>query len=210
MKAPLILVAASGLAREALEAVRAQGRYDVIGLVDDNPARWGEVHDGAKILGGLELVADHPDTTILICAGRGSARDAITARLRVPDERHATVVHPSVHVPQSCEIGVGTVVLAGCVLTAGVTLGRSVVAMPHVTFTHDDVVENFATLCAGVTLGGSVWIGRRAYLGMSSSVREHVRVGCDTVLGMGSVLLGDVPDGQTWFGIPARPRMTAP
>jgi serine acetyltransferase len=78
--------------------------------------------------------------------------------------------------------------------------------MPNVVLTHDDVVEDFATLCAGVALGGSVRVRPRAYLGMNASVRESLTIGTDAVVGMGSVVLRDVPDEETWFGTPARVR----
>ncbi|WP_406832198.1 NeuD/PglB/VioB family sugar acetyltransferase [Pedococcus sp. KACC 23699] len=204
----LILVAASGLALETAEAARAAG-LEVAGCVDDDAARWGGSAGGwLPILGALDLVVKHSDLRLVICAGRGVVRERIFGRLRalgVPDDRYATVVHPSVTVPPSCEVGAGSVVLAGAVLTATVTVRRHVVVMPNVTLTHDDVVDDFATLCAGATLGGAVRIGRAAYVGMAASVREEVSVGAAATLGMGAVLLRDLPPGQTWAGVPARP-----
>jgi serine acetyltransferase len=77
--------------------------------------------------------------------------------------------------------------------------------MPQVTMTHDNRVEDYATLCAAVTLGGYVSVAQGAYLGMGASVRERVRIGAGGTLGMGSVLLSDLPADEVWAGVPARP-----
>ena len=203
MTRPLILVAASGLAREALQAVRAGGEYEAVGFVDEDPARHGEVIDGVTVLGGLETVPRSPDTAVLLCAGSGAARASLASRLELPESRWATVVHPGATVAPTCAVGAGSILLAGCVLTAAVTVGRHVVAMPNVVLTHGDVVGDFATLCAGVSLGGRAQVGPRAYIGMNAGVREGRRIGADAVVGMGSVVLSDVPDHQTWVGVPA-------
>jgi sugar O-acyltransferase (sialic acid O-acetyltransferase NeuD family) len=208
VKQPLILIAASGLAREVMATVDAAGTHEVVGVVDDSLSLHGSRAGETKVLGGTELVFDHPDAQLVVCVGAGRGREGLVRRLGdmgVGDERFATVVHPTAVVPSNCDLGVGTVLLAHVVLTADVTVGRHVVMMPASVLTHDDVVEDFATLCAGVVLGGGVQVGRAAYLGMNCSVRQDLRVGGGSVLGMGSVLLEDLPDGQTWVGAPARP-----
>ncbi|WP_372593646.1 NeuD/PglB/VioB family sugar acetyltransferase [Actinotalea sp.] len=202
--APLLLVAASGLAREVLAAVRVRGTHEVVGLLDDNEDLHGSSVGGVRVLGGIESVADHPDALLVVCAGKGSSRAALVERLGASPERFATVLHPTVEVPGGCTVGPGSVLLSGVVLTADVTVGSHVVAMPQVTFTHDDVIEDFATFAAGVSLGGSVRVGRGAYLGMNVSVREGLSVGAGATVGMGAAVLASVPGGQTWAGVPAR------
>lgn len=204
----LMLVGASGLARETLEVVRLLGAAEEVSVVDDDPATWGTDLAGAPVVGGLDLVPEYGDHELLVCVGRGPGRRAIVRRLTdlgVAPERYATLVHPAVDVPASCDVGRGTILLAGVVLTTAVRLGDHVVAMPHVTLTHDDVVDDYATLCAGVSLGGAVHVQEGAYLGMGATVREGSLVGVDTVLGMGAALVEDLPAGETWAGVPARP-----
>lgn len=208
----LLLVAAGGLAREVLEALRASGRDDVIGALDDDAARHGSLVGGVPVLGGLAAVADHPGAEVLLCAGNGNVRASLAARLAdmdVAPDRYATVVHPGAVVPPSSDIGYGTIMLARVVLTADVTIGNHVVVMPGAVLTHDDSVDDFATLAAGVLLGGGVSVGARAYLGMGASVREGVSVGAGAVVGMGAVVLHDVPAGRTHVGVPAADRGAA-
>ena len=205
---PLVLVGAGGLAREVLAVARRHGPYEVVGVLDDDPAARGRDVGGVPVLGGLRALAGLPDAAVLACVGHGRARAGLVTRLAaagVGPDRWATVVHPSVEVPDGCTVGAGSVLLAGVVLTADVRVGRHVVLMPHVTLTHDDEVRDAATLAAGATLGGRVRVGPRAYLGMRSAVRERVRVGAGATLGMGAVLLTDLPDDETWAGVPARP-----
>jgi sugar O-acyltransferase (sialic acid O-acetyltransferase NeuD family) len=202
----LLLLAAGGLAREVIALETSIRRYDDLFLLDDDPTLQGKAFDGVAVIGPISLAADEFDGDLLICAGSGQARRHIARRLEamgVGTSAYGRVIHPSVEVPPGCTVGPGCILLASVVLTADVHLHRHVVAMPNVTLTHDDVVSDYATLCAGVALGGRVTVGQGAYLGMNASVRQGVTIGHDAVLGMGAVLLEDLPAGETWAGVPA-------
>ncbi|MDN5797551.1 MAG: NeuD/PglB/VioB family sugar acetyltransferase, partial [Intrasporangium sp.] len=206
--APLLLLAASGLAREVAAAARAAG-IEVTGCLDDSAALAGqEVAPGLRVLGSLDDLGRYPDAGLVVCAGKGTVRDRIVerlARLGVDERRYASIVDPRAMLAPDTIIGHGSIVLAGVVATTQVVIGEHVVAMPNVVLTHDNRIEPYATLCAGVVLGGSVVVGRGAYVGMAASVREGLTLGAGSLIGMGSVVLRDVGPGETWVGVPARP-----
>ena len=204
----LLLVAASGLAREVMALVRSGDDFDVLGILDDDPVRAGSVLDGAHVLGPLSEVRKHPGARIAVCVGSGATRADIVRRLGalgLPPGHFATIVHPTAILPEGCTVGEGSIILANVVMTAAVTVGRHVVVMPGVTLTHGDFVDDYVTFGAGASLGGSVVVGRAAYLGMNCSIRQRTRVGARSVIGMGAAVVTDVPEGQTWVGVPARP-----
>jgi sugar O-acyltransferase (sialic acid O-acetyltransferase NeuD family) len=206
--AELVLIAASGLAREVLAAVRSAGTDTVRGFLDDDPALAGTEIDGIPVLGRIADVVDHTNAGLLVCAGKGASRERIVVRLAalgVGAGCYATFIDRTAFVSAGSQVGAGSILLAHVVLTAAVRLGSHVVAMPNVTLTHDDDVADFATFTAGVSLGGGVRIGKGAYLGMNSSVREHCSIGAGATVGMGSAVITDVPDGETWVGTPAHP-----
>ncbi len=200
----VLILGASGLAREVLPVLREQGR-DVLGILDDRHAELPRTVGGVPVLGGIADVGLYPDAELLACVGPSGVRSDVVARAESAGARQwATVVDPSVRNPGDCPVGQGSILLAGVTLTADAVLGEHVVAMPGVTVTHDCLVGDFATLAAGVSLGGAVRVGRAAYLGMNASVRPGVVIGAHATVGMGAAVLTDVPSTKTWVGVPAR------
>ncbi|MGW1811203.1 acetyltransferase [Streptomyces sp. NPDC002078] len=203
----LLIVGAGGFARETAQAVRDTGEFELLGHLDDNPALHGTEVDGVPVLGGCDLVHDLPEARVVICVGNPRdyvARARLVRRLGLPADRYATVIHPTAVVSATSGIGPGSVLLAHCVLTAAVRVGAHVAVMPQVVLTHDDVVEDFATLASGVRMGGGARLERGAYVGSGALVREGTTVGAWSLIGMGSSVLGDVPPGEVWVGSPAR------
>ena len=122
----------------------------------------------------------------------------------MPDDRWATVVHPTASLPQGSSLGPGTLLLAGVVITTPLRIGAHVVAMPNVLITHDDKIGDGVTFAGAASLGGGVTVEECAYIGQGASVREMICIGTGAVVGMGSVVLQDVPAGEVWAGVPAK------
>jgi sugar O-acyltransferase (sialic acid O-acetyltransferase NeuD family) len=207
----LFIVGAGGFGRETAEAVRAvnaaRPTWDLAGYLDDGLSSRQPLVDGLAVVGPVDAVADHPDARIVVTIGNPdnfTVRRRIVRRLGLDPERYATIVHPAAVIPPSVQLGHGTVVLATAVATSAVTIGCHVAVMPGVVFTHDDVVDDFATFGTGVRLAGGVHIGVGAYIGAGALIREKRSVGAWALVGMGAGVTKDIPGGEVWAGTPAR------
>jgi len=213
----LLLVGAGGFGREAAEAVRSANalnpRWELLGFLDDDPAKRGTKIDGLRVLGGVLAARAMHDVQLLLCPVRPDsygARRLLAGRLRLGDGRYATLVHPTATIGSTCRVGAGSVLLAHVDLTANVTVGRHVAIMPQTVLTHDVEIGDFATLASGVRLGGGCRVAEGAYVGSGACVREGITIGRGALVGMGSIVTRDVPPGRVWFGAPARDVSAAP
>lgn len=198
----VLLVGASGLAREVIAA----GMTGIVGVLDDDTTLHGTDVAGIPVVGATSDAAARSEQ-LLVCVGPSVSRRRVIERLSqlgVAEDRYAIFVARSARVGSTSTVGAGSILLDSVVVTADARLGRHVVVMPNSTITHDDVLEDGATLAAGAALGGSVLVGEAAYIGMNASVRQGVSIGAHATVGMGAVVLRDVPPHETWAGVPAR------
>ena len=173
----ILLIGASGLAREVLAA----GITGVAGILDDDTDLRGDEIGGVPVIGAVAEAAARTES-LLVCLGRGQARRSVVRRLReagVGECRYTTFAARSARIGRSSHVLPGTIVLDGAVLTADAAVGRHVVIMPNCTITHDDVLEDFATLAAGVSLGGSVGDGGSPPIGTSVGLIDGSGCGID-------------------------------
>ncbi len=69
---------------------------------------------------------------------------------------------------------------------------------------HNVVLEERVEVIAGAVIMGSVHVGKDSWIA-TGMIRDQRRVGNGAVVGMGAVVVKDVPDGVTVAGNPAKP-----
>jgi acetyltransferase-like isoleucine patch superfamily enzyme len=60
------------------------------------------------------------------------------------------------------------------------------------------------TLCSGVRLAGCVHVETLCYLGQGCNIKQYLRIGRNSLVGMGSVVTRDVAPDSVVVGCPAR------
>jgi acetyltransferase-like isoleucine patch superfamily enzyme len=112
-------------------------------------------------------------------------RDRISREVGVMD---LAWEHPSAVITDS-RWGIGTHINAGAIVIR-TTIGHH------------------CTISPGVTICGDVIIGDRTLIGAGATICDRVTIGNDVTVGAGAVVLPEatIPDGETWVGVPAKPR----
>ncbi|MGA9860320.1 MAG: hypothetical protein WBQ18_20805 [Solirubrobacteraceae bacterium] len=190
-----------------MDALNMDGaKVNILGVLDDSRAR-GEGHLGLEVLGDLASCTDFAGAQFISTIHNERVHKlhpGIIARLGVPAGRFATLIHPGAGLSRRAEIGRGVCVGYGASIAGGVVIGDHVFIGPNVIVGHDSRVEAHAVLAAGALLGGIVHVGAACYVGSSAAVRPRVVLGREALIGLGAVVVRDVPDGDVVVGNPAR------
>lgn len=114
-----------------------------------------------------------------------------------------SAVSPNAIVSPSATIGSGVAVMAGAVINAKANIGNYCIVNTGVTIDHDCIIKSNCHLAPQSALAGCVRIGENSFLGIGTVVIPDVVIGADVIIGAGSVVIHDIPDSVMAAGVPA-------
>jgi sugar O-acyltransferase (sialic acid O-acetyltransferase NeuD family) len=212
-KTEIAVYGAGGFGRELAWLVQLCGEagrpIHLACLIDDAPELAGRELNGVPVLGFESARRRFPGAAVVSGIGIPRFREAAMARAEAAGARFETIVHPRVEISPWVELGEGTVVCAGNVLTTNIVLGKHVQIHPGCTVMHDALVGDFTTLAPGVRVSGFVRIGRAVFVGAGAVIANGTRenpmvVGDGAVIGAAACVIKPVPAGATVAGVPAK------
>ncbi len=213
MSQKLLLLGTGGNSADILDtlndinAARGERVYECVGFLDDDASQWGREILGARVLGGLAAASQYADCFFVNgIAGVNNfwKKREIIARTGIPRERFATIVHPTASVSRTAQLGRGVVIFQHVTVTSRVVVGDHVMVLPHTALSHDNVIGAYTSIAGGVVLSGNVRVAEACYIGARACVKDGVTLGAGSLVGMGSVVLHDVPENTIVVGNPAR------
>ena len=111
-----------------------------------------------------------------------------------------SVIHAGVHIHDDVKIGMNCQIEAMVFIPNGVEIEDNVFIGPGVIFTNDpDLKGNRENWQPTKTL-----VKKGSRIGANSVIKAGITIGENSIIGMGSVLTHDVPEGETWYGNPAK------
>ena len=190
-----------------INALEKKDIYTCIGFLDDNPATWNTTHHGVRVLGPLQKAIELNDCFFVFGIGSISnfwKRQDILENIGIKKEKFETITHPTASVSRMAKIGTGTIIFQNVTITSNVTIGDHIYILPNSVISHDNLIGDFTCIAGGVSSSGNVKIGQNCYIGANSSLKEGITIGDYCLIGMGSVVLRNVPKNNVVIGNPAK------
>jgi len=201
----VFIVGTGGHAKVVIELFRAEGRYQIAGLIDNDPA--------SRSLLGIQVIGTDSDFERLHARGMDKAFVAIgdnKTRLKIGHELErlgfdiVNAISPTAVISPTTRLGHGIAIMAGVIINAETRIDDYAVINTRASIDHDGSIGAGAHIGPGVTLAGNVKVGALAFLGVGTHVIPTVSIGEGAIIGAGSCVVRSIPPRALARGVPAR------
>lgn len=196
----LAIFGIGGMGRELYDI--ASNYFDDIVFVADQP--------NGRVLGVETISPDQLLEEDRLVLGVGDSQARKTLAERFTGRRFATISAYSSIVSPSAQIGEGSVICEQAVVNNSAVIGRHFQGNVFSQVSHDCIIGDYVTFSPRVSCNGWVEIGDEVFVGAGAVIRnggygKRLKIGKGAVIGMGAVVVADVPEGVTVMGVPAKP-----
>ena len=202
----LWMYGAGGHARVIYEIIKTCTNFSVVGFMDDNKQRSGENFLGYELITDMSkfenLNSELNIRKIFIAVGENAIRETIAKKML--DFEFPIIIHSNAIVGGDVKIGAGTVIMPGVVIEPGAVIGEHCILNNGAIVGHGCRIADYCHISGNAVVSGEVIIGEGSLVAIGSCITPRVNIGKQCLIGAGSVVSRDIPDGTKMVGNPAR------
>jgi sugar O-acyltransferase (sialic acid O-acetyltransferase NeuD family) len=204
----IVIVGAGGVGRETSLIIQQinelKSTWNLIGFIDDDVNSWGNVINGYPVIGGMDSLEKLSlDTYVVVAIANYKVKKRIVNKIN-NRFKFATIVHPKVYIHDYINIGEGTLIYEGAILTTNIKVGNHVIISPKCGIGHDSIIKDYVSLLWNVNISGNDIIEEGVMMGSASTVIQGKRIGKGSTVGAGAVVIDNIDSYSTVVGVPAK------
>ena len=199
----------SGMAREAGDVANALGLEPI--YIAYNEVAAEEFGSAFQVMLEKDLKANN-ELVFVIGIADGKIRKAIAERYS-ETLSFTNLIHPDATFGQGqlelVEKRRGVIVASGVRFTNSIECGDFCIFNQNSTIAHDCSIGSFVHIAPGANISGNVdikencWVGAGAIINQGKPGRK-LKLGKNSTIGSGAVVLSDCSPGATYVGVPAK------
>ncbi len=110
--------------------------------------------------------------------------------------RYTVVINNNVY------IGSHSIIMKG--LERNTVINNNVIIGQYSNIGHDSIIENYVRIMNNVSIEGFCIIKKGVYIGVGSNIRNRITIGENSLIGMGSNVVKDIPKNVVGYGNPCK------
>ena len=203
----LIIVGAGGCGREIVnwteDINRISPTWNILGFLDDDMHALDGHPSKYPILGSISDCVPSKDVFYAMGIASPHAKKEVGTMLLEKGARFASIIHPSTRIYSEYEAGIGLVTYPNSKIATGCRIGNFV-TLQSTILGHDAQLEDYVTVSSSCGITGGVKLREGCFIGDHACISIGVEIGANAYVGIGSVVIRDVPADTKVFGNPAR------
>jgi sugar O-acyltransferase (sialic acid O-acetyltransferase NeuD family) len=205
----IVLIGGGTQVSYSIDIIEKQNLHSIIGIIDSNKQVGDDLY-GYKVIGRQEeiitLIAKFNIEGCVITIGDNWSRKKVFDQVNeiAPNLHWPNVLHPSILIAKNVELGKGILAMAGVIINSNAHLGDFTNYFTNCNVEHDCFIDDFASISAGVVLGGKVKVGKYSAIALNATIFDRLSIGENTVIGAASLVTKDIPDNVLAYGNPSK------
>ena len=204
----LLIIGARGWGREVFDIANAcilHGEdLQVKGFLDDKSDALDGYDNYPPIVGPVENYQIQEDDVFICALGDVNYKKQYADIILEKGGEFISLIHPTAILGNNARIGKGCVIGAYSNLSSDTRVGDFVTFSIRAGMGHDSIIGDYTHIGGGCSISGFVTIGKSVTMHPGCIVVPHRTIGDSSIIGTGSVVLGNVKANTTVFGNPAK------
>ena len=203
------LLSQGGICKIVIDIIRTYMNDVDICIFDDSPKKNNTSFNGIVTNNSISNFINNASNKDLYfnCIGNINAmkmRIKYSLELQRKGLLSSSIIHPNSYISKTANIENGNLVCPNVVINTNAKIGKENIIFSNTVIEHDSIIGNLCYLSPSVTICGKVFIDDYVYIGPNATLTAGVKIGQNSIIGAGSVVLHDIPPNTVYVGNPAK------
>lgn len=200
----LLILGAGELGCQIVHYARLDGRYEIVGFLDDTISNGTLVND-VPVIGDMKDFCLLYKRKIYDCVFIGIGYDHFDFKEKLYNSivlseiPLATIISPQVYIDPTASIGNGVILYPGSLVEKDAIVEDNAVINIHTTIAHNARVGKHSFVAGGAVLAGYASIGMNCFIGVNSVVNDHINICDNVVVGSLTVVSKNIKNPGLYF-----------
>lgn len=207
----ILLFGGGGHSKSVIDSINSRDDFEIVGIIDTKD-KIGSYVNNIPIIGDDTSLQSYLDLGVkyaFVCIGTVSnsiARINIYNSLKKIGFIIPNIIDKTAIISSNALIGDGNFIAKNVIINSNAIIGNNCILNTACIIEHDCIISDFVHIAPGAVLSGGVYIGENSHLGTNATVIQYKKIGSNTMIGAGSVVVTDINDNVKAYGNPCKER----